>query len=188
MLLTFCSNNEYTCSDGTCISKDRRCDLSIDCPDQSDELRCTVIKVPNGYSEKLPPPKINSEPIPLLISVNLTSFKEFNLVSFTISIDVLWQLRWYDQRLKYSNLRNNYRANKLKDFQAVWTPVVMVRDGTKSSVDAVSRSESLYVSRMSEPLPPDLTIVIEGTEKNVVRLIGVFCVSNEMHSHYKYAT
>lgn len=121
-----------------------------------------MINVPSGYSPRLPPPSLPSEPLPLLLSVNITVIREFDLISFKISADALWQLRWLDRRLTFKNLRRKYQANLVEDRDVVWMPTVKLRDGTGSSVDSKPRSEALYVARMGEPLPDDDTIMLEG--------------------------
>ena len=35
-----CNGNEFTCSNGKCISRSWRCDLDDDCKDNSDEKNC----------------------------------------------------------------------------------------------------------------------------------------------------
>ena len=35
-----CSEEEYECVDGTCISSSWKCDQDVDCPDGSDEDDC----------------------------------------------------------------------------------------------------------------------------------------------------
>lgn len=119
LLLTSCHNYEYTCNDGMCIDKSRRCDLSVDCDDQSDEMDCSVVVVPEGYSAQLPPPTYRATPLPILFSLNITSVRQFDLVSFTIAIDVYMRMTWKDRRLKYKNLQANFRANKLEEWREV---------------------------------------------------------------------
>ena len=119
LLLTSCHDDEYTCNDGSCIKKSRRCDLSVDCDDQSDEMDCSVVMIPDGYSAQLPPPTYKGTALPILFAVNITSVREFNLVSFTIGIDVYIRMQWRDRRLKYNNLLANMRANKLRKWKEV---------------------------------------------------------------------
>lgn len=49
LLLTACRADQYTCHDGTCIRKIQRCDLEVNCPDQSDEQLCKAVVVPSDY-------------------------------------------------------------------------------------------------------------------------------------------
>lgn len=53
LLLTPCQPHQYTCNDGTCIPKMQRCDLQLQCPDQSDESFCTTIVIPKFYIKEV---------------------------------------------------------------------------------------------------------------------------------------
>ncbi|XP_050706082.1 uncharacterized protein LOC126991371 [Eriocheir sinensis] len=161
LLLTSCHNDEYTCNDGSCIEKSRRCDLSVDCDDQSDEMDCSVVVVPEGYPEQLPPPTYKSTPLPILFALNITSVRKFSLASFTIEIDVNIRTQWRDRRLKYKNLLANSMANKLQEWTEVWTPRLEMEDGTQSPVEVMTHSQAAYVERTSRPLPDDDTTIRE---------------------------
>ena len=43
--LTYLMQEEFSCSDGTCISKDYVCDGEIDCNSGEDELECRKISL-----------------------------------------------------------------------------------------------------------------------------------------------
>lgn len=162
LLLTACEADEFTCDDGSCIAKSRRCDLTIDCADQSDEMGCSVVLVPDGYAPKLPPPTVDARPVPFHVALIFTSIREFKLVDFIISADFIFRLQWLDSRLTFSNLRLSYLANEVDTLTSVWTPSVQIRDGTRSSVKAEVHSRSLYVSRNTTPLPDDAAAIKEG--------------------------
>lgn len=49
LLLTACQAHQYTCDDGTCIEKMQRCDLTVNCRDQSDERLCNPVVVRSDY-------------------------------------------------------------------------------------------------------------------------------------------
>lgn len=53
LLLTACQAHQYTCNDGTCIDKMQRCDLQVNCPDQSDEQLCIPVVVPGDYIKEV---------------------------------------------------------------------------------------------------------------------------------------
>ena len=38
-----CCNNHFRCEDGTCISQSYRCDITLDCPDHTDEVGCPQV-------------------------------------------------------------------------------------------------------------------------------------------------
>ena len=54
--LSSCTNEEYTCKDGSCIPRLQRCDRRPDCHDESDEQECQLVRRPAGYHHTLPPP------------------------------------------------------------------------------------------------------------------------------------
>ncbi|XP_066983584.1 uncharacterized protein [Macrobrachium rosenbergii] len=161
LLLTSCNVTQYTCNDGSCIQKDARCDLSMDCADESDEMDCSVVAVPARYAEKIPPPNVFAEPLPVNISFNITSIKEFDLTSFSIGVDMMITTKWEDRRLKYKNIRGNYKVNQVESIESVWTPKLKYRDGTLSAAKLDVHSENIYVSRLTGALPDDSTTILE---------------------------
>ncbi|XP_068203413.1 uncharacterized protein [Palaemon carinicauda] len=160
-LLTSCNKDQYTCNDGSCIPKDARCDLSVHCIDESDEIDCSVVELPPGYSQRIPPPSVQAEPLPVYISFNVTSIKKFDLSSFSIGIDMLITLMWEDRRLKYKNIRENYRENLVGAQSSVWIPRFKYRDGTLSAAKLDVHSQAIYVKRLTEPMPDDDTTILE---------------------------
>ena len=53
--LSGCSEDEFTCADGQCISINSRCDQIINCRDESDEQECKLLVLKNGYNKAIPP-------------------------------------------------------------------------------------------------------------------------------------
>ena len=53
--LTGCDDEEFTCSDGQCITMDQRCDQISDCFDESDEKDCKIVSRKENYNKKIPP-------------------------------------------------------------------------------------------------------------------------------------
>jgi hypothetical protein len=45
LTLTKCSEDEFTCNDGSCQPLENRCDLKQDCEDRSDEKLCQKVVV-----------------------------------------------------------------------------------------------------------------------------------------------
>ncbi|KAK7073749.1 hypothetical protein SK128_028594, partial [Halocaridina rubra] len=174
LLLTACNVTEFTCHDGSCIPKISRCDMAMDCKDQSDEINCTIVLLPFGYSEKIAPPTSFSEPLPVLLSLNIRSIREFDLVAFRLGADMLITTKWIDERLKFKNLRPKYRANKMETFQDVWIPRIRITDGTQSAVAVETYFQGLYVTRVDDPLPDDDSIVLEDKVYDGINNMMVF--------------
>lgn len=162
LLLTTCSVDEYTCGEGTCINKHRNCDMITDCPDQTDELNCKIVIVPEGYSEELSPPRETSDPLVIYFLINITSVRTFDLAAFAVAIDAIWHTKWHDSRLTFSNLQKNYQTNKVKERQKLWTPKLLVTDGTQSLVEGAGVAGNVYVIRETEPMADDDERIIEG--------------------------
>ena len=51
--LTGCRVGEFTCSDGQCISMNKRCDQIVNCRDKSDEENCNLLVLEKSYNKKV---------------------------------------------------------------------------------------------------------------------------------------
>ena len=52
MTISICEfRREFTCHSGHCISIDKRCDERQDCHDDSDEIDCTLVYIPEQYQK-----------------------------------------------------------------------------------------------------------------------------------------
>ncbi|XP_047480543.1 glutamate-gated chloride channel-like [Penaeus chinensis] len=161
LLLTSCGHDQFTCSDGLCISKDKRCDLSLDCPDKSDEANCNRVSLPTGYSSKLPPPRIDDGPVPIYTFLTVRTIRKFDLANFRIAIDLQVQMKWLDTRLQFRNLQNDHRSNKLDNYTEVWAPSLKLIDGTYGTIVEHILSKGVFVMKESDPLPDDDAIIYE---------------------------
>lgn len=111
LLLSPCHEGEFTCANSLCISKHKRCDQAVDCPDSSDEVSCGVVRVPPGYSRHLPPVAPDASRLALGLAVGISSVREFSLVGFYIVLDITQAIKWRDSRLTFTGLKDDSDAN-----------------------------------------------------------------------------
>lgn len=123
LTLSTCSNSEYTCNDGSCVSLSNRCNLVSDCQDWSDEHYCETVSLPVGYLPQLPPPP------PIIFNLSVV-FKhvELDLKTMTFVTKIYIKLEWYDRRIEYLNLRDEASTNMVTSggerdaSEVVWVP------------------------------------------------------------------
>ncbi|XP_071526299.1 uncharacterized protein [Panulirus ornatus] len=156
VLMSACGETQYTCHDGTCIAKAERCDLTANCPDQSDELNCRVVNTPISYSLDKPPPN-KILPVPVRIFLEITSVRQVNIMGFKLVVDIILRFQWRDGRLTMKNLREDINMNKVQDPESLWIPHFQVEDGARSIADLVLRSQSLMVQKEGLPIADDDT-------------------------------
>ena len=162
LLISTCGQAQFTCGDGTCLPKSQRCNLVNECPDQTDEKDCQLLIVPADYSVELPPPKIDENAIPINFSLIITSVSEFDLLEFTIALDLTMILVWKDPRIFLKQLRPNAEQNIIEDPYSLWVPSLKIKDGSGSLADLTMRGSQMTVRREGFPLPDDDTKLSEG--------------------------
>ena len=101
---------------------EERCDQIMDCIDESDEDNCKMIEFKENYNKKVPPFTIEKKDhtlIPAKISVstqlkNVLAISEF---SHTIDLKIGITLKWYENRVRYHNLKTEEALNVFTDFE-----------------------------------------------------------------------
>lgn len=145
LVLSICSNDEFTCTDGSCVLLSSRCDLVPDCEDWSDEHFCESVSLPDGYLPNLSPPP----PIGFILNVSF-SHLELDLKTMTFTMKLIIQLEWYDGRISFLNLREGAFVNTLamdgERSKSVWVPKLHLSDMTDQGSFS---NPAVYVRRQS---------------------------------------
>ena len=145
------------------MKKSARCNHRSDCPDHSDENHCEILSIPKGYTNYLPPPSKNTESTPVLMSFECTSIRDFNLVGFSVTLDIIERLGWSDPRLTFRNLRPGIQTNKVKDPSKIWFPQLYFEDDVGTPSEIIMRHKTILVDREGTPLPDNPSLIEEGT-------------------------
>ena len=158
--LTACNpEGEFTCDDGECVKMEEKCDQIADCRDGSDERKCQLIVLKDGYNMKVPPIGKNKSGTVIRadvsISITLMKVVEIEEVDHSIHLQFQISLSWKENRVKYQNLKTDTSLNALtaEDINTLWLPTI-VYDNT----------DQKEVTRLGEnwEWSTDVTVTREG--------------------------
>ena len=124
LLMTGCSDDEFTCNDGSCVSMSVRCDGKMDCQDGTDEAKCKLFVKSLGYHKFLvPPPNVKGDKLNLNMSINIIEILEINEIQNYVQIKFGITREWFDIKLTYQNIKK-YGNNliSLSDINSIWKP------------------------------------------------------------------
>ena len=153
LLTTGCSDDEFTCNDGSCVSMSVRCDGKMHCEDGSDEAEYKVFVKSLGYNKFLvPPPIIKGEKLQLYLSVNIVDIVEINEIQNYLKVKFEITLEWFDSKLTYQNLNTNgSNLISLSDMSSVWKPYTIFENiGSKDKNLETDYPDVLRINPNSE--------------------------------------
>lgn len=179
MVLSVCSNDQYTCDDGQCISLSERCNLKVDCDDRSDENDCSLLSIPSGYSITIPPPPIVPEkPLLLNISVDILSFPIIKTQNLLYETNMKLTLTWNDIRLNYFNLKSESTLNFLNpdDVTRIWTPVLFFRNAKGNLFSNLNQGSRVECLITQEPVRGGKHLSYEGEQSSITVINFVLIV------------
>ena len=102
------------------FSMNERCDQIIQCQDESDEDKCSLLVFKESYNKLVPPVSFNSSgnniiPVSIRVSTSLRNVLEISEFTHTIDLKLGISLEWYDNRLLFHNLKSKAALNVLSN-------------------------------------------------------------------------
>ena len=164
-----CSSTEFTCYDGSCIDRTKRCDLEKHCLDGSDENNCDLIKFPEaGYNPSIPPsiPELQSKH-QIKVQINFRRVRKLTLDSFKLIADISSTLQWSDSDVKFLNLKEDLKMNVIPNTSKMipWVPECVIRGYNFSLTDIKEFNSKLMVVKESQPELDDTSDIYSGKSK-----------------------
>lgn len=186
LTLSVCGDNQFTCDDGSCIILDKKCDLRVDCLDQSDEEGCTLLKIQPGYSVTIPPPPVSrNKPLEVNISVVIISFPVIKTQDLVFETNFKISLAWQDIRLNFLDLKNERSLNLLPkaDVTKVWTPIVFFRNANGNIFTNLDQGSRVECIKNGSAVAGGQELAHEGEGRNNTQWIvqQVQCKVVELH-------
>ena len=123
-----CEENQFTCDDGQCVSMDQLCNQLPNCRDESDERKCKILVLKDGYNKNIPPIPINAhEKVNVSVTIDLFKLVDIDEDDYSIEIQFKITLQWKENRATYHNLKVNDNLNALmqSDIETLWLPNVI---------------------------------------------------------------
>ena len=164
MSLSKCTQDQYMCNNGQCVSLEMRCDDKDDCKDRSDEDQCRLVVVSDGYRNFKPPRNNDDSMLPLHpnVVVEIIRFLHIGDVNEEFQLEFLVQIKWTDARVKYLNVRKSYNANKLseKEKSLIWKPSLGFPNVKNGKI--TYGNQSIFVRAIGEVEKPDYNAVDMG--------------------------
>ncbi|XP_047494212.1 uncharacterized protein LOC125042554 [Penaeus chinensis] len=167
LTLSACSSGYFTCGDGSCVAFNERCDRRTNCNDYSDEEDCSVLslqQITDGYRPEIPPPSIdNGTALNVLVRVYVVTLTSINTVNMEFTADFILQMRWYDARLFFENLKDETDLNALTQTEkkSIWVPTLSFKSARGNRRSLLDEETKVYVLKRGQPIPSDMTFVHE---------------------------
>ena len=112
-----------------------RCDGKADCKDSSDEYNCHILDHGIGYDKLIVPVDKDSGKLEIVISIDILNVLEIKEVSEEVTIKSVLVREFFDNRLTYTNLKEDTNLNKLSDEEvdSLWYPLILFYNVAKHS-------------------------------------------------------
>ena len=164
--LNACAMNEFSCRDGSCISKWKRCDETYDCSDESDELGCDYVVFPSTYNSLIPARNASNR-TPLKLDIEILQVLDVGKLSETIELKFALDVCWQDSRLEFQNLQAwNINVLEPEAWIRMWAPNILFKNTRNSiNIKGMANEKDSFVSlRLDSKInkPEDLTSVMKN--------------------------
>ena len=203
LMLSKCGAEEYSCSDGTCIPIEDKCNFVADCWDAGDETICPILSEENmeGYKSNIPDIHMDETGVvvkkQVKISMMITDIESIEEVQSRFTTTFNLMIDWRDARLTWKDLKDDVALNVPSDDQKylIWFPKIIIansENGYEVPNDSKSklRVKKNGTSRMSPRDNIRETALFKGSENSITYFrefnVKLKCTFNL--AHYPFDT
>ena len=134
LMLSKCKKFEYSCSDGSCIPIELKCNFVPDCWDGDDEKKCPILRVSNleGYKSYLPDVTVDEAgdiiKKPVKVAIDITNVESIQEVKSRFTSAFTLTAEWTDTRLVWNDLNEDVFLNIPSEEQKniFWFPKIIL--------------------------------------------------------------
>ena len=157
LVLSFdvCNATQFNCNNGMCIGMALRCNEVKDCDDNSDELDCNLVELPDDYNMDNAPQNLDKSG---LLDIEISKFKMYieDIVDTKNIIEIQFGMTsvWFDSRLTFLNLDMN-RLNQVSEAEklSIWRPKYTIWKADSEGLQEDKSFEVLTVKPLEEGQP-----------------------------------
>ena len=127
--------DEFTCISGSCVGIYKRCDKVKDCDDGSDELECSLLKIPTYYDKSVAPKNCTKsneckKSNEILIQVKIINFDFINTLSNEVGLTLEVKFQWVDPDIDFEDAKNSeeeiheFKIVSDSEMGKIWLPLL----------------------------------------------------------------
>ena len=139
-----------------------RCDNFQDCEDVSDEKNCILVHMESEkyLKSKTPPVSNKTEKLAVEMNIKITEIISIDEVDQIINIQFELVMSCFDSRLKFFNLKENQKMNKLtfEELFAIWVPEILFENTKHQLISQKDEKSFALVMRQSPGIMSDQDI------------------------------
>ena len=179
----------FCCNDGHCIDSELVCDSIPHCQDRTDEISCSMVRIPFDYDSQHPKDEV---------SLHLTILDLLHVDDESSSFEIFFEqeISWCDSELTYSFLKNESIKNFLypRTREKMWFPEIL-----RMHELSLKRIEAVYFIRRNETSKPSILPThsskmeefYKGSEHMIVineKMRGKFLCNFDQIKYYPFET
>ena len=133
-----------------------RCNNINDCLDKSDKAYCTKLHFDNTYQKYIVPHPLGEESrANVTVKMELINLRKIDEVDGSFQMQLFLTLKWFDSRLQYINLKDNFDLNNFlpSENKLIWIPELVFENTEDKMRSKINEKTSIKVLKTGNFTP-----------------------------------